>query len=177
MPPLHVPDDLLDACRAGSREAFGRLFDVCGDRVFAIAMGVTGDRTVAADVTQDVFVKLLTRIGEFDRRAQFVTWLYRIAVNTAIDHQRQGQRVVTLSEDIPGRENLEDDYARAERRRQVTCAVQALPPKLRTALVLRHIEGLRYTEIAAVLGVSMGTVASRLARAHAQLARRLEGQW
>ncbi len=85
---LDVPSDLLNACRAGDRDAFGRLFDICRDRVYAVALGIANDHAVAADVSQEVFMKLLTRLPQFDGRARFSTWVYRIVANTAIDHQR-----------------------------------------------------------------------------------------
>jgi RNA polymerase sigma-70 factor, ECF subfamily len=175
MRPFIPSDDLLSACRAGDREAFGRLFDLCRDRVYAVALGICGDRAAAADVSQEVFMKLLTRLPQFDGRASFPTWLYRIAVNTAIDHQRAAKRIVPLPETLEDRRRVEDDYARREQRRRVERAVLDLPPTLRTPLVLRHLEGLAYAEIAHVLGISLGTVASRLSRAHARLARELEG--
>jgi RNA polymerase sigma-70 factor (ECF subfamily) len=173
---LDVPSELLNACRSGDRDAFGRLFDICRDRVYALAYGIANDRSVAADVSQEVFMKLLTRLPQFEGRASFTTWLYRIVVNTAVDHQRRTRRVVSLPEGLPDGTRLDDDYDRRQRQIRVERAVQALPARLRSPLVLRHIEGLTYGEIAAVLGISMGTVASRLSRAHARLARELEGE-
>jgi RNA polymerase sigma-70 factor (ECF subfamily) len=175
MPAIIPPDDLLSACRGGDREAFARLFDLCRDRVYAVALGICGDRAAAADVSQEVFMKLLTRLPQFDGRASFTTWLYRIAVNAAVDHQRAMRRVVPLPETLEDGRRVEEDYARREQRRRVERAVLGLPPKLRAPLVLRHVEGLAYGEIAAALGISAGTVASRLSRAHARLARELAG--
>jgi RNA polymerase sigma-70 factor, ECF subfamily len=175
MPAIIPSDELLSACRGGDREAFGRLFDLCRHRVYAVALGICGDRAAAADVSQEVFVKLLTRLPQFDGRASFSTWLYRIAVNAAVDHQRAKRRVVPLPETLEDVRRVEEDYARREQRRRVERAVAALPPKLRAPLVLRHIQGLAYGEIAAALGISVGTVASRLSRAHARLARELAG--
>jgi RNA polymerase sigma-70 factor (ECF subfamily) len=172
---LDVPDDLLSACRSGDRDAFGRLFDLCRDRVYAVAFAMSNDRSVAADVSQEVFMKLLTRLPQFDGRASFATWLYRVVVNTAIDHRRSRRRSIALPASLEDSHRVEDDYVRRERRTRVEQAVRRLPPKLRGPLVLRHIEGLAYGEIARVLGVSIGTVASRLSRAHARLARELEG--
>jgi RNA polymerase sigma-70 factor (ECF subfamily) len=176
MPAIEVPDDLLSACRAGDRQAFADLFELCRDRVYAIAYGVCSDHSVAADVSQEVFMKLLTRLSQYDGRASFATWLYRIVLNTAIDHHRVGRRAVALPETLEDGRRLDDDYARQERRVRVGRAVQALPAKLRVPLVLRHVEGLAYADIAAVLNVSIGTVASRLSRAHARLARELAGE-
>ena len=176
MPAFQVSEQLLTACRAGDRNAFGELFDVCRDRVYAIALGISGDRSAAADVSQEVFMKLLTRLPQFDGRASFATWLYRIVLNTAIDHRRVARKSVTLPDTLADGRRMDDDYARAEQRARVGRAVQALPVKLRAPLILRHVEGLAYSEIAKVLGVSAGTVASRLSRAHARLAQELAGE-
>ena len=173
---LDVPSELVSACRAGDREAFGRLFDLCRDRVYALALGISGNRAMAADTSQEVFVKLLTRLPQYDGRASFSTWLYRIVINTAIDQRRATRRLVALPETLELDAQTDEEYARRERRARVERAVQALPLKLRGPLVLRHTEGLAYHEIAKVLGVSSGTVASRLSRAHARLARELKGQ-
>jgi RNA polymerase sigma-70 factor (ECF subfamily) len=173
---LQVPNELLSACRAGDRAAFAELFDVCRDRVYAVAFAISGDRSVAADVSQEVFMKLLTRLAQFDGRASFSTWLYRMVVNTAIDHRRKNRRDVPLTDTFEGVTRVDDEYARRQRRDRVDRAVQTLPPVLRSPLVLRHVEGLSYRDIAEVLGVSVGTVASRLSRAHARLARQLQGE-
>ena len=168
-----LSDELLAACRAGDREAFGRLFDLCRDRVYAIALGICGDRAAAADVSQEVFMKLLTRMAQFEGRARFTTWLYRMVVNAAVDERRASHRLTSLPDTLPDSRRHDDDYERTERRGKIERAVQSLPVKLRTPLVLRHVEGLAYDEIARVLKLSAGTVASRLSRAHARLAREL----
>ena len=168
------PAELLHECRAGDREALGRLFDCCKDRVYSTALHLTGDRAAAADVTQEVFLKVFARLSQFDSRSAFTSWLYRIVVNTAIDHQRASRRTVSIEEAMPDTPApIVDQYARLERRRRIEAALAALPDLLRAPVVLRHVEGLSYAEIAAALEISAGTVASRLSRAHAQLARDL----
>jgi RNA polymerase sigma-70 factor (ECF subfamily) len=168
-------DALLAACCAGDREAFAQLFDLCRDRVYSLAWHLCGDRAAAADITQDVFMKLLVRLPQFRRQSAFSTWLYRIAVNTALDHRRRWRRTAALDElpAEPVSAAVENGYARAERRSRIRAALLTLPAKLRAPIVLRHVEGLSYDEIAAAIGVSAGTVASRLSRAHARLAREL----
>jgi RNA polymerase sigma-70 factor (ECF subfamily) len=151
------------------------LFDLTRNCVHAIAFGICGDRAAAADVSQEVYVKLLTRIAQFEGRASFATWLYRLVVTTAVDHHRAARRTVPLSETIVDTARHDREYERADQRRRVERAVQGLPAALRAPLVLRHAEGLAYAEIAAVLNVSAGTVASRLSRALARLSRDLEG--
>lgn len=173
-PPVELSDDLLAACRAGDREAFGRLFDSCRDRVYSTAVHLCGDRAAAADITQDVFVKVFTRLPQFEARSSFTTWLYRIVVNTVIDHQRAARCVVPIEEAMPEPDlQAVDAYTRLQRRRRIEAALQALPDSLRVPVVLRYVQGLRYDEIAEALGISPGTVASRLSRAHARLAHDL----
>ena len=120
-------------------------------------------------------MKLLTRITQFEGRASFRTWLYRLVVNTAIDHQRAGRRVTALPETLEDGRRQDREYEQAERKQRIEAAVRALPETLRLPLVLRHVEGLAYAEIAQVLDISIGTVASRLSRAHTRLARELTG--
>lgn len=173
-PPAAPPVELLDACRQGDRQAFGRLFDLLRDRVYATALHICGDRAAAADVTQDVFVKVFTRLPQFDGRAAFTTWLYRIVVNTAVDQQRASRRFVAMEDPMPDGQRLPDDeYAHVARRRRIAAALKRLPSILRVPVVLRHVQGLSYLEIAAALDLSPGTVASRLSRAYVRLAREL----
>jgi len=166
---------LLTACCQGDRDAFAELFDLCRDRVYSIAWHMCGDRAAAADITQDVFMKLLVRLPQFRGRSAFSTWLYRIAVNTALDYRRSRRRTAGF-EELPAELSTaaeENGYERAERRSRIRAALLTLPAKLRAPIVLRHVEGLSYEEIAAAIGVSTGTVASRLSRAHVRLAREL----
>jgi len=171
---VDVPEELLAACRAGSRDAFGELFDRCKDRVYSTALHVCGDRAAAADIAQEVFLKVFARLPQFESRSAFTTWLYRVTVNAAIDHRRASRPAVPL-EDVmpePGTPDV-DPYVRLQRRRRIEAALVALPDTLRVPVVLRHVQGLSYQEIASVLQVSIGTVASRLSRAHARLASEL----
>lgn len=165
---------LVDACSRGDRDAFGQLFEVCRDRVYALALRLTNDPTDAADVTQDVFLKLLTRMPQFRRDARFSTWLHRIVVNTFLDRRRAVRRLVPLAgPDTAGGAELEREARRAETARLVEGGLAALDPKLRVPLVLRFVAGLSYDEIGAVLRLPPGTVASRLSRALRGLAAAL----
>jgi RNA polymerase sigma-70 factor (ECF subfamily) len=75
-------EGLLPACREGDRAAFARLFEACKDRVYALALHLSNDPFEAGDVTQEVFLKLLTRVSQFREEARFTTWLHRVVVNT-----------------------------------------------------------------------------------------------
>ncbi|HXE91526.1 MAG TPA: sigma-70 family RNA polymerase sigma factor [Terriglobales bacterium] len=169
-----VDADLLRACQRGDRHAFRVLFEAYRDRVYSIALHFTGDSAVAADVTQDVFVKLFHAIGKFRFDSDFGTWLYRLVANVCMDEHRRRRRWLPL-EDVfmsPSR-SQEKAAMRSEMSGAVQAAVARLAPRLRLPILLRYVEGLSYDQIAGALGCSKGTVASRLNRAHKILARRL----
>ena len=179
MKPPTIDQDVIAACQAGDREAFRLLFEAYKDRVFSIAVySFGGDKTAAGDVTQQVFLKLMTSITQFRGDAEFTTWLYRFVVNACIDEQRRGRRFVALGERTPvgrvaDKRPQEKQFARVEIAESVKTAISELKPKFRLPILLKYIEGLSYEEIAAAMGCSKGTVASRLNRGHKALAHRL----
>jgi RNA polymerase sigma-70 factor, ECF subfamily len=171
---------VIAACQRGDREAFRLLFETYKDRVYAIALYFFGgDAAQAADITQQVFLKLFTKIAQFRSEAEFTTWLYRLTSNACVDEQRKVRRLSQLEETfmpdgMHDTEAQEARLARRERAERVKAAVAELRPKLRVAILLKYFEGLSYEEMAAALGCSKGTVASRLNRGHKALARRLQ---
>ena len=185
------PDlELVQALQAGDAEARQRalaaLFDRHQQRVYNVAARVLGDWGAAQDVAQDVFLSLERRIRTFRKDASFVSWIYRITINRAIDHRRRearrpaarmGDHVPPLtSSGLPGRSepmSADERLHRGESQDRVQAALDRLSPKLKAIAVLRYVEGLSYDELAEALGCSMGTVKSRLNRAHAALAKDL----
>ena len=173
-----ISAEIIESCRAGDREAFRALYDAYKDRVYSIALYFFhGEHTVAADVTQQVFLKLITGIGQFRGDAAFSTWLYRLVVNACLDvaRRRAADASVTARTDQASiaPSSQEDEYARVQRATSVRAAISTLPPKFRLAVLLRYFDDLSYEEMAEALGCSMGTVASRLSRGHKMLADRL----
>jgi RNA polymerase sigma-70 factor, ECF subfamily len=174
-----IDERVIKACQTGDREAFRLLFEAYKDRVFSIAVySFHGDRTAASDVTQQIFLKLMTNIGQFRGESQFTTWLYRLVANACIDEQRKRKRFVDLGDVVPvsrieDRRPQERAFARLELADSVKAAIGELKPKFRLPILLKYMEQLSYEEIAGVLGCSKGTVASRLNRGHKELARRL----
>ena len=170
---------VIEACTQGDRDAFRRLFERHKDRVYTVALYFFGgDEATAADVTQQVFLKLFTRINQFQGESEFTTWLYRLTTNACVDEQRKRRRVRQFDEGEELRRpsegrTQEERLAGAEVRRSVERAVAALKPKLRVVMLLKYFEEMSYEEIAGVLGLSKGTVASRLNRGHKALARKL----
>jgi RNA polymerase sigma-70 factor (ECF subfamily) len=170
---------VIEACRQGDRAAFQLLFETYKDKVFSIAVYSSGgDRAVADDVTQQIFLKLFTAIRQFRGESEFTTWLYRLVVNACHDEKRRRQRLLPWGETVAMRNPSdkipqEKQYARLEVAEAVREAIGELKPKFRLPILLKYIEGLSYEEIASVMGCSKGTVASRLNRGHSQLAKRL----
>jgi RNA polymerase sigma-70 factor (ECF subfamily) len=169
---------MIVACQQGDRAALRLLFEEYKDRVYSIAIySMAGDEMAAADVTQQVFLKLMTRIKQFRGDCEFATWLYRLVINTCHDEHRKGRRFISLADSFlehqASGESPRARYARKELSGRVQSAIAELKPKLRWPILLKYVDGMSYEEIAAVLGCSKGTVASRLNRAHNALARRL----
>ena len=176
-----IGTEIIEACRLGDRDAFRALYDLYKDRVYSISLYFFhGDPAVASDVTQQVFLKLMTSIGQFRGDAEFSTWLYRLVVNACMDaaRRRKSDAVTSgrgLMDAFAGPGSQEEDYARAQMANAVRAAVSALPPKFRIAVLLRYFDELSYEQMAKALHCSMGTVASRLSRGHKILAQRLKG--
>ena len=170
---------VIEACQQGDRAAFQLLFETYKDKVFSIAVYSSGgDRAVADDVTQQIFLKLFTAIRQFRGESEFTTWLYRLVVNACHDENRRRRRLLPWGETVAMRnpsdkKPQEKQYARLEVAEAVREAIGELKPKFRLPILLKYIEGLSYEEIASVMGCSKGTVASRLNRGHSQLAKRL----
>jgi RNA polymerase sigma-70 factor (ECF subfamily) len=185
-PDRHLVRDLASADAATCRRALSALYARHAAAVLNVAWRVSGDWATAEDVTQEVFLTLPQRVGTFRGDATLSSWLYRIAINRAIDlKRREARRPAVRLGAVPdealegARTPLGERAAPPEppeaspTERLVRDALAALSPKLRAIAVLRYVEGLSYEQLAEVLGCSIGTVKSRLNRAHAALAQRL----
>lgn len=162
--------DLIFRCQQGDHDALKEIFDQYHKRVYRIAYGVLRQREDALDVVQEVFIKLFRSIKNFKGKSNFYTYLYRMAMNTAIDHSRKMKRAPFLSIDeesgfqpSDAAENRPDHIvAQKELEERVRWAMDKLPPDQKAALAFREVEGLSYQEIAESMGCSIGTVMSRL---------------
>ena len=172
-----LPAGLLDACRNGERESVRVLFELYQDSVFSLALNFSGDRSLARDVCQNVFLKLISGLHALRSEENFRPWLCRLVVNACMDEHRRTRKLVASDEAklyaLDSATSPEDAAQRQQVGLEVRSAVTRLSPRLRLPILLRYVEGLSYEEIAGVLGCSMGTVASRLSRGHRALARRL----
>lgn len=167
-------EDLVRRAQRGDRSAFDELVLRQRDRVYAVALRLTGNPADAEDALQDTFLNAYRGVGRFGGRARVSTWLYRIAANASFDviaRRRTRDRPLDDAGHEPAAPG--DPFAQSAERRALEQALAALPDEFREAVVLCDIAGLGAGEAAELLGVPAGTVKSRVFRARALLATAL----
>ena len=171
---------LIAEALAGRRDAFGELVTRYQARLYNAAIRVVGHPDDAVDVVQEAFLNAFHALPSFKGDAEFFTWLYRIAFNAAVSQKRKRRPVVSLDAPAGGEARPEpadpsEDtrpgaaLERTEDERLLHAAIGRLSDEHRAVLLMKDIDGLKYEEIAAVLGVPVGTVRSRLHRARLEL--------
>jgi RNA polymerase sigma-70 factor (ECF subfamily) len=180
---------LIAELRAGSEEAFAWLIARFHQPIFSLLARTVQDRGDAADLTQEVFVKVFRGIDNFHGEASLRTWIYRIALHEASNQRRWWMR--HKQQDVPIEQEMSEGecgtpvrlidmlvdpaespfeaVVHAENRARVEAALKQVPEPFRTTLILRDIEGFVYEEVAEMQGVNLGTVKSRLVRGRACL--------
>jgi RNA polymerase sigma-70 factor (ECF subfamily) len=170
--------ELVTKAQNGDRNAFSELVRTHAQGVLNVVYRMCGNMQIAEDAAQETFIQAWLRLQSYRPQASLRNWLYRIAVNTAIDMLRKEKRILpgavedlSLTDAEPGPEAL---VASSERAEFVQKIVLALPDASRAVLVLREYEGLTYQEIADALDIPVGTVMSRLNYARKLLKEKLE---
>ncbi len=163
--------------------SFEELFTEYQPLVYGIGLKFTGNPEDAEDITQEVFTKVWKKLASFNYNSSFKTWIYRIALNTCIDYSRKpwmryAKRSPGLDDNFDEseesrlttfEESAERKLISSEKAAQVRKAISKLRPHLKSVLVLKDLDELSYEEISSVLGLSMGTISSRLNRARKAL--------
>lgn len=175
------------------RAAWGELLQRYQDRLFRVCLRMAGDRETAADLTQDAFVKVIQGLDSWDGRSRLSTWIFRVTMNVCLSHLRAAKvrrhrsldapikspfvgtkslqgPITTLGGQAASREpGAEEGVQQQEQRARLLGALADLDPEQRAIIVLRDVQGLDYDQIAAALGVAVGTVKSRLFRSRVAL--------
>lgn len=174
--------ELVARARGGDQDAFEQLVVDNQNKVYSLALRMTGDREEAADLAQEAFLKAWQGLPSFQGDSSFATWVYRLATNVCIDCLRRKKRrwevesALSLDDEEAAwaePADLEQDpqrqLERSEASRAVARGLEALPDHHRQVLVMRELSGLSYQEIGQALGLDMGTVKSRIARSRLAL--------
>ena len=180
---------LIEELRAGSEDAFAWLIARFHQPIYSLLSRTVHDRADAADLTQEVFIKVFRGMGSFHGESSLRTWIYRIALHEASNQRRwwmrHKQQEIPIEQELTGGEGgapmrlkemlvdpAESPFDMAvhrENRARVEAALSRVPEPFRTTLILRDIEGFVYEEVAEMQGVNLGTVKSRLVRGRACL--------
>jgi RNA polymerase sigma-70 factor, ECF subfamily len=189
----NLPDaDVVALARDGRDTAFRELVRRYERPVFSLIFRMVRNRETAEDLSQDTFVKVLNHIDRYSPEFKFSSWLFKIANNVAIDHLRKRQldvismdgaayanssaEVEATSFDVAVRqETALEEMAAREMGSAIEAAIARLRPEYRSCIMLRHVEGRSYEEIAATLDLPLGTVKTYIHRARHELRRALEG--
>lgn len=180
--------ELIKRAQRGDQAAFRSLVDRHQRRAFTIAMGLVRDENDARELVQDAFLRVYKGLNAFQGNSSFFTWLYRIITNLSIDLMRKpgrrdaelldGQQTIDEEADFPlisridGADPL-DVMRRQEIAARIRAALDDLPPYHRGVILMREVEGMSYEEMAQAMGVSKGTIMSRLFHARQKLQRAL----
>lgn len=161
--------DLIQRCREGDREAQRHLYEQTSLRIYRLLLRMTGCPEDASDLTQETFVKGFQRLDQFDERSAIASWLYRIAVNEALQFRRRRKMSTSKLRELAMSQTDESSSSVCDARLDLDDALAELAHDDRVLLLLRYQEGLDYRDMAEVLECANGTVASRLNRARDRL--------
>ena len=170
-------DNLIKRCRDGDQRAMEQIVKLYEKQVYNTAFGIVGNQEDAQDITQDVFLTIWNKIGQFKFRSKFSTWIYQIAKNQSLNLKNLKKRRRTDATEIDDSQTWvpvdektpETTLLVNEQQKLLLRALDNLKEKHRTILVLREMEALSYDDISKVLGCSIGRVKSRLHEARLAL--------
>ncbi len=161
---------LVEHWSGGDKRAFETLFEKYQKPMFNVALRMTKSYSDAEDITQAAFLKAYQNLSTFDPRYRFFSWMYRITVNESLNFVNQRKQVEELSEEIRSDEkSAEESFDENQTARNVQDALMQLKPDHRAVVVLKHLQGLSYSEIGEILGIPEKKVKSRLFTARLML--------
>ena len=173
----------VELAKIGDTAAFDKLVNLYHSRIYTLTYQMTSNREDAEDLTQEIFMKAFEALPRFKGRSSFYTWLYRIGINKTINYRKKRNRNRPLSLDAMEQEVKQDEsyhdlsskdsplrnLSLSELQLKLNEAMQRLSEKQRTVVVMHDMQGMPHDEIAKVVGVSVGTIRSRLFYARRQL--------
>ena len=174
---LEQPDpEVLRRAQRGDERAFAQILRAYETPIFNYVYRIVGDRALAEDLTQEVFVRVYQALPRFSLRCKFTTWLFQVTKNRVLDELRARERrphSVVAIEDAPRLEVVDPPVERLETIEALWRAVRELNPDLKMALLLRDVTGLPYNEIADSLEITLATVKWRIFKAREEVQQAL----
>jgi RNA polymerase sigma-70 factor (ECF subfamily) len=171
-----IPENIIIKASKGDIDAFEFIYKVYSKLVLNVAFRILGNREDAEEVTQQVFLTIYQQLNKFQFQSSIKTWMYRIAINCAINYgrrmSRERDRMIEYNDGFHSQSSVgesERHINQEDREETVNSLLKVLTPDQRACIVLRNIEGLSYQEIADTLKININTVRSRLKRAREQL--------
>ncbi|MFD3261610.1 RNA polymerase sigma factor SigW [Paenibacillus lentus] len=183
----HFDVRLVKLARQGDQESFADLVDLYKDKIFHLAYRMLSNRHEAEDIVQETFLRVYKNWERYDEKQKFSTWLYRIATNLCIDRLRKRKPNYYLDAEmndqegldgytlIPGDERTpESEYLLSETQQTIHYAIEGLPAKYKSVIILRYLQELSLSEISDVLDMPVTTVKTRLHRGREFLRKKLQ---
>lgn len=167
-----VETELIRAAQSGDREALITLLREIENHVYRTAYYILNNEHDAMDAAQEALIRIYTKIGSYEEKAQFKTWIQRIVTNICIDKFRRNKPTVSIEEHeliFAEKQNVEEEVLNAYAAQDIRSAINQLPEHHRAVVVLRYLQDFSYNEIADSLNLPLNTVKSYLFRARQQL--------
>lgn len=181
-----IVNRIINEVKSGDTQAFAELVELYKDKVYQISYRMVGNAHEAQDIAQEAFLRAYTNIESFDTERKFSTWLFRIATNLCIDRLRKKKADFYLDDKLPGSEDLtvesqiaaeqelpEDQVVSMELQEWIQKEIDKLPPKYRSAIILKYMEDLSLKEIGEILDLPISTVKTRIHRGREALRKKM----
>ncbi len=179
---------LAKLARTGDRGAFADLVELYQDKIYHLAYRMVGNRQEAEDIVQETFLRVFRSLDRYDEKQKFSTWIYRIGTNLAIDQLRKRKAVYSLDADVSDGEGATDWYSMlkseeptpegevllSETQRRIHEAIEALPKKYKSVVILKYLHDMSLQEISDVLELPVTTVKTRVHRGREFLRKKME---
>ncbi|WP_025028897.1 RNA polymerase sigma factor SigW [Caldalkalibacillus mannanilyticus] len=179
---------LIKQALAGDRQAFEEIVELYKNKIFQVAYRMLGNRTEAEDIGQETFLRVYANLSRYDQTHKFSTWIYRIATNLCIDRLRKRQITYSLDQEVAATEGLdmysqiadkakgpEAEVMTIELQNEVQQAIDQLPIKYKSIMILRYIEDLSLQEISEIIDLPVTTIKTRIHRGREALKKLLKG--
>ena len=174
--PIDLVHQMVRQAQSGDADAFEGVYRAHVGRIHALCLRMSGDAQEAESLTQDVFVRAWQKLSSFRGKSQFSTWLHRLAINVVLQDRRTRARRQAREQTVENLEHYATAVTQAMPGTKVDLerAIAGLPPGAREVLVLRDVQGFKYSEIAEMKDVSLGTVKAQIHRARHLVQEALE---